>query len=82
MTAKVYRPAGQPGGGQMSTGRRVIYGDDIPVSPARQILANLLEQAQRLAETDPSTERRARHRQIVQWLTYRIARAIMREAGR
>ena len=56
--------------------------DDASLSSVRQLLAALMEKAQFLAETDPQPERRARHRRLAQWLTYRVARAILREARR
>jgi hypothetical protein len=52
------------------------------LSSVRQALAELLNQAHCLAETDSVPERRARHRRLAAYLTYRIARAILREAGR
>jgi hypothetical protein len=51
------------------------------LSSVRQALAELLDQAHCLAETDSVPERRARHRRLAQYLTFRIARRILREAG-
>jgi hypothetical protein len=51
------------------------------LSDTRKALADLLDQAHRLAETDLVPERRARHRLLARYLTFRIARRILREAG-
>jgi hypothetical protein len=55
--------------------------DDARLSSVRQHLADLLERAQHLAEHDAMPARRARHRRLAQYLTFRIARRILREAG-
>jgi hypothetical protein len=55
--------------------------DEPRLSSVRQCLADLLERAHHLAEHDPVPGRRARHQKLAQWLTYRIARRILREAG-
>jgi hypothetical protein len=65
----------------MTAQRKRVGRDEPRLSSVRQALAELLDQAHCLAEHDAMPARRARHRQLAQYLTYRIARRILREAG-
>lgn len=53
-----------------------------PLSPIRRLLADLLEQAELRAELDPHAARRKRQQRLLDWLTRRLARAILREVHR
>ena len=54
----------------------------LPPSTTRAHLNALADQAARLAETDPNSGRRARHKKLLRYLSKRVARATVRGVGR